>query len=279
MRLFVQIQNIQKLSEHIGTSGALRFVFSYALLKSGVGKSQNLHTLPVGRYRISFENIHDFVGLFSEIFFKDTYYLKRTAEPIRIVDCGANIGISLLYFKMRAPNATVLCFEPNPGARSILLKNIEQNHWTDSVTIKPYALSSSKGTTEFYIKTGSRSGSDASMANVFETASKEASKITVETDTLSTHLTEPVDLLKVDIEGPELVVLEELESVGAFSNIRQIQLEYHYMKGHFTRPLSDVLTVLERNGFKTFVESIASPKDVVNKDTNHTYMVFAWKTT
>lgn len=277
MRLFTQIENIHKLAEHIGVLDALRFGFSYSLLKAFLGTSQELHTLSVGRCRISFENIHDFVGLFSEIFFKDTYYLRKTTEPIRIVDCGANIGISLLYFKMRAPNATVLCFEPNPGARTILEKNIAQNQWSDTVTVLPYALSQSKGTTDFYVKTGSASGSDASMANVFEAHAKKASKISVETDTLSTYLTEPVELLKMDIEGPELVVLEELESAGAFSSIRQIQLEYHYMKGHFTRPLSDLLTLLERNGYRTGVESIALPKHLVNTDNNHAYMVFAWK--
>lgn len=275
MRLFTQIENIHKLAEHIGMSSAFRFVLSYYLLKGRV--SQNLYTIPVGRYRISFENIHDFVGLFSEIFFKDTYYLKKTPGSIRIVDCGANIGISLLYFKMRAPNATVLCFEPNPGARTILEKNIAQNQWFDTVTVLPYALSQSKGTTDFYVKTGSASGSDASMANVFDTHAKKALKISVETDTLSTYLTEPVELLKMDIEGPELVVLEELESAGAFRSVRQIQLEYHYMKGHFIRPLSDLLTLLERNGFKTAVESIASPKQIVSMDNNHAYMVFAWK--
>lgn len=277
MSLLRQIQNSRKLAEEIGYPASIRFGLSYLWHKMSAPKAHVMRTLPVGKYRFSFENMDDFIGLFTEIFLKEAYVLERTQEPVSIIDCGANIGVSLLYFKLRAPNARVTCFEPNPGARTILEKNIRENGWGDSVTVVPFALGAEKGTAQLYLKDTTASGSDASVANYFDTKKSGVTTLPIDVVTLSSYISAPVDLLKIDIEGPELNVLEEIVSAGKITQVTSIQLEYHYIKGHFTRPLSDVLTLLEKNGFKTFVESIASPHHVVQKDVNHAYMMFAWK--
>ena len=277
MNLFRQVQNTRKLAREIGYGASILFSCSYLWCKATSSKKHTIRTLPVGSYRFSFESIDDFIGLFTEIFLKEAYVLERTQKPLSIIDCGANIGVSLLYFKLRAPNARITCFEPNPGARTILEKNIEQNGWGDSVIVVPCALGVEKGTTELYLKDTRASGSDASIANYFDSKKNSVTTISIDVVTLSSYISAPVDLLKIDIEGPELSVLEEIVSAGKIEQVSAIQLEYHYIKNHFTRPLSDVLTLLEQHGFKTFVESIATPHDVVEKDTNHAYMIFAWK--
>jgi FkbM family methyltransferase len=277
MNLFRQLQNTRILAKELGYPASIRFALSYLLLKILSPGIQKIRTLRVGPYLFSFENIDDFIGLFTEIFLKEAYVLARTHEAITVMDCGANIGVSLLYFKLRAPNAQVTCFEPNPGARSILEKNIQQNGWGKSVTVVPCALGSKTGTTTLFVKHTTASGSDASVANYFDTTKGPVSSISVDVVTLSSFIETQVDLLKIDIEGPELEVLEEVAHAGKLAMVSEIQLEYHYIKDHFTRPLVDMLTLLEKAGFMTFVESIALPHHVLHTHKNHAYMVFAWR--
>jgi FkbM family methyltransferase len=44
-----------------------------------------------------------------------------------IIDCGANIGVSLLEWKYRWPMARVICFEPDPFAFELLKTNVDRN--------------------------------------------------------------------------------------------------------------------------------------------------------
>ena len=42
----------------------------------------------------------------------------------KFIDCGANIGISILFFKKQYPDCTIMAFEPNPHAFPLLEKNV-----------------------------------------------------------------------------------------------------------------------------------------------------------
>ena len=53
----------------------------------------------------------------------------------------------------------------------------------------------------------------------------------------------------MDIEGSEQVVLNELEASGALQRVKRIHLEYHHHICHTLDTMSDVLALLERNGF------------------------------
>ena len=208
---------------------------------------------------------------------KEAYYLEPTQKPIQVIDCGANIGVSLLYIKIRAPRAQVICFEPNPPARAVLEKNIEANNWGKEVQVFTYALGKEKGTMNFYVDEREVTSSGGSIAHYLKNKNRKLDSYAVEVDTLSHYIDGPVDFLKMDIEGSEFDVLEELVSQQTLRHIAAIQLEYHYMPGFFTRPLSEILVLLESGGFNTFIESNTPPHAIVGYDTQHTYMIFAWR--
>ena len=42
-----------------------------------------------------------------------------------IIDCGANIGISLIYLKMVLPQSKIIAFEPDPFLFDYLTRNIK----------------------------------------------------------------------------------------------------------------------------------------------------------
>ena len=277
MKLLRFIGYFSQLSALIGPRGASVFAVAFLYRKTFPPREGELATISVGPYTFHFPSVVYFEGLFTEIFFKETYYLARTDKPIRVIDCGANIGVSLLYIKIRAPGARVMCFEPNPAARAVLGKNIAENNWGNDVQVFPYALGKKKGSVEFFVENKVATSSGGSVTKHLEKRGRNLDSSMVEVDILSHYIEGPIDFLKIDIEGGEFDVLEELIAHNTLRYVAQVQLEYHYIPEFFTRTLNEMLTLLETNGFHTFVRSAAMPHQIVGHDTMHTYMIFAWR--
>jgi hypothetical protein len=71
----------------------------------------------------------------------------------------------------------------------------------------------------------------------------------VNTTALSQHIDLTVDFLKMDIEGAEFSVLEELDQAGKLGLIKEMSIEYHHHIHDDSDTLSDLLSILERNNF------------------------------
>jgi len=277
MKLLTYVGYFSRLRALLGLRAACVFALAHARNKLSPPRKGNLARVPVGPYVFYFPSILFFEGLFTEIFFKGTYYLASTQQQIRAIDCGANIGMSLLYIKIRAPQARVLCFEPNPAARAVLEKNIAANGWERDVQVLPYALGKKKGTVDFFVDEEVATSSGGSTLRHRKNKGRHLDTYPVETDTLSRHIDGDIDFLKIDIEGGEFDVLEEMAAQQTLRQVAAVQLEYHFIPACSTRPLSDMLALLESEGFHTFVESNTPPYRVIGHDVWHTYMVFAWR--
>lgn len=103
MKLFRYAARFSQLRSLLGLKAAWAFTLVHLKNKLSPPRGGALAHVPVGPYVFYFPSIDYFVGLFTEIFFKETYSIASTQEPIRVIDCGANIGVSLLYIKIRAP--------------------------------------------------------------------------------------------------------------------------------------------------------------------------------
>ncbi len=140
--------------------------------------------------------------------------LAALVEPGQTVyDVGANIGFfTMLCSRLVGPEGRVFAFEPIPENLATLRHNVALNGLSN-VTIVEQALSSSTGTAEMFVSPWSAFHS----LNV-EGASKQSDhepqegQITVQTVTLDEFAgregVRSPDLLKVDVEGAELIVLE-----------------------------------------------------------------------
>jgi FkbM family methyltransferase len=277
MKLFRFISYFPQLRGIIGFRATCAFALAHIRNKISPPREGKLARVSVGSYVFYFPSLAYFEGLFTEIFFKETYYLAPTQETIRVIDCGANIGVSLLYIKIRAPQARVRCFEPNPAARAVLEKNIGANNWEKEVQVFPYALGKKKGVANFFVEGTVATSSGGSVANHLEKRGRALDSYTVEVDMLSQYINEPVNLLKIDIEGSEFDVLEELAAKNKLRSVALIQLEYHYIPRFFTRTLSEILVLLESEGFHTFVQSAMLPHQIIGHNDMRTCMVFAWR--
>ena len=196
-------------------------------------------------YEVHFFDYHTFATLFEELYVPDVYYFSASSSEPLIVDCGSNIGLSVLYFKRLYPKGRVIAFEPDRATFEMLEQNVKSNNLA-GVTLVKKALYDSVGSVPFYI-------SPEKPGLLVQSTRKEnlaSSQVTsVETEMLSTYLTEPVDFLKMDIEGAEDQVLKDLNESGKLALVREIVLEYH----HHLTPREDKLGVflktLEQTNF------------------------------
>jgi FkbM family methyltransferase len=182
--------------------------------------------------------------MFEEIFVRRDYgFGADTASP-HIIDCGSNIGLSVLFFKKLYPEATVVAFEPDPQAFAVLRANIENNHLT-AVEAHNKAVLDAPGTTEFYVD----AEVPGSLCMSTRTGRHGTRACTVECVALSDYVNGTVDFLKLDIEGAEHVVLEELARKGKLRNIQKMVVEYHHHIDPEEDNLSKILKLLEDHGF------------------------------
>jgi hypothetical protein len=63
--------------------------------------------------------------VFIDVFIEEkNYNLNLPFTPKFIVDCGGNIGLAAIYFKMRYPDAQIVTIEPETNNYELLLRNI-----------------------------------------------------------------------------------------------------------------------------------------------------------
>lgn len=175
--------------------------------------------------------------MYYEIFNNHIFYFKTTKTQPIIIDAGANIGISTIYFKFYYPQSIITSFEPDPDIFDVLQFNINSLELTD-VTALNIALWDKETNIQFY-KEGADSGS-------ILTSNKEEQTTDVTTKRLSSFLRSEVDFLKIDIEGAEVSVLKECKE--QLRNVKNIFVEFHSMD-YNNEDLLEILSILNSAGF------------------------------
>jgi FkbM family methyltransferase len=67
------------------------------------------------------------LDVFEQIFVKQAYRcLLDVSQPRLIVDCGANVGYSSVYFLSKFPGAHVVAIEPDPDNYSVCQRNLSR---------------------------------------------------------------------------------------------------------------------------------------------------------
>ena len=76
------------------------------------------------------------------------YDIKFNSEAPLILDCGSNIGLSIIYFKTHYPKAIIYGFEPDLRVFELLKENLSVFNFSD-VSVYNSAVWSSEGFIEF----------------------------------------------------------------------------------------------------------------------------------
>jgi FkbM family methyltransferase len=188
-----------------------------------------------------------FLFQFQEIFVDQFYKFKTVDSQPVILDCGANIGSSVAYFKKQYPNAKIIAFEADPKIAEILTLNLKNNNLSDVELVNKAVWINDEGI-DF-----ASEGSDGN--SIFG----DGKKTKVESIKLKTILenTHKIAMLKMDIEGAETAVLKDCEH--SLSHVENIFVEYHSFPGQ-VQELGTILDILEKNGFKYFINSAQDRK-------------------
>jgi len=173
------------------------------------------------------------------IFVEGQYSFPTTSFSPRIIDGGANIGLACIYWKQRWPQAQVTAFEADPSIASVLRANLSAAGIVD-VEVVESALSDKEGTLRFQ-----RDGGDAGRLS-------EGGDLEVSAVRLRPYLRQPVDLLKLDIEGAETDVL--LDCADMLDNVARIFVEYHSLVGT-PQQLGELHDLLASSGFRLHVKT------------------------
>ena len=196
-------------------------------------------------YTVRITDGPNFYMQYKDEFIRRIYHFEAERPDPLIIDGGSNMGMSILYFKHVYPTARIIGFEPDPAIFQILEENVTRNG-LDGVTLVNAGLGGETGTISFI--------PDESAGGRF---AKEEGSITVQVKQLSDYLGEPVDFLKLNIEGEELSVLQEAEASGKLQNVRELVLEYHGWANGEQR-IGEILNLLDRNGFRYLVHDFDS---------------------
>ncbi len=182
-----------------------------------------------------------FLSAYREIFDNEIYKFKTDVKNPLILDCGANIGLSIIYFKKLYPESKIIAFEPDFKIYEILKYNLSSFQFLD-VEIINKGLSNKAGEADFYSE-----GADAGRIVLKEDA---ADTIKIETIRLIDYLKEPIDFLKIDIEGIEYDVL--FDSKDYLKNVRNLFVEYHSFFGK-EQNFDKILEIIKAVGFRHYI--------------------------
>lgn len=189
--------------------------------------------------------------LYQDLFVHRIYHFESDKPNPRIIDAGSNNGMSILYFKHVYPDATVIGFEPDPHLYRYLQENLKLNNLSQ-VELHQAGLSGTEGQLEFHsdgligsslLDRGDRSDDNWTTSSVPVIRMRE-------------FLREPVDFMKMNIEGAEWDVLHDCEDL--LSNINEMVIEYHHLP-EIPRTLHRILTVLHEQGFEYAVSDYGLP--------------------
>jgi len=185
-------------------------------------------------------------------------------NPI-IFDIGAHEGQSILFFSKLFPDAFIYSFEPDPDTFKIL-----SNITSENLKLENIALSDKTGETSFYknsishtnslFKVNHNSKDSISISNA-KSENNETffnglnQEIKVKTSTLDFYISsnniKTIDLLKIDVQGAEVNVLN-----GAFSSLQKTKcviLEISFYDYYETQTsFFDIEKILSPMGFKLY---------------------------
>ncbi|SRR6266496_5315687 len=219
----------------------------------------NHNSITLFHHKIFFHRRNEFLHGLNEIFI-DEIYKTKLPEKVRIIDCGAHIGLSVIYLKRICPSAFITAFEPDEKNFDLLKQNIQSFQLQD-VNLRKEAV--------WIANTELNFSNEGTMASKIETG-KSPSGSKVKAIRLNDIINEKIELLKLDIEGAEYKVMKDIEN--KLSLVENIFLEYH---GNFyqNNELIELLQILKRNQFTFYIKEAhpSYPTPFYRENTNRDY--------
>lgn len=155
----------------------------------------------------------------------DALYLDEAAafdtdrRSPRIIDVGADIGLSTLWLATVHPDARITAIERDPATFALLQRNLSDNGLTHV---------------------------DARLA----TTASPSHRVDVPSIRLSDLVDGPIDLLRFDQHGAELDAITDLVDSGAIESVRCIAMEFHHADPDAAERLQQIYALLDSVAYR-----------------------------
>ena len=150
---------------------------------------------------------------------------KMQEDALRIIDAGANVGYTSLYFLSAFRRASLIAIEPDTANYKMLESNLRCCQSPSSVETLQAALLSRPGISVTIDRQGGDK-KDWSFSVTPTLTSTGVSSITVG-ELLVRSGWEQIDILKIDIEGSEADVFSEQADLSYLQRTRLVMVEIH----------------------------------------------------
>lgn len=210
---------------------------------------------------------------------RNTQYDEQTGKVLQLtpgnyVDVGCHTGAILREMLNVSPTGKHMAFEPLPHLAELLRKQFPE------VDVHQVALSDTAGETSFQFarKFAGRSG----MKVIDYPGETDVETITVEKNTLDALIDHPIDVIKIDVEGAELEVLN-----GAKGTLRSqkplVIFEHGAAARHYGTTSNDIYDLFADCGLDVYLISdwLRSKKELTRErfhkesTTRHWYFIAA----
>lgn len=148
------------------------------------------------------------------------HFLKAVKPGMKVLDIGAHCGYYTLLASMLAgAKGEVHAFEPNPSHLTNLRRSLIMNGYYNT-KIHQIGLSNKNEEVTLYIP-------EAGGASIVNPGSEHQQEVKIKTVILSEYLPpQKIDVLKIDIDGSEPLIMDDIFKIINQSGNMQIFLEY-----------------------------------------------------
>lgn len=190
--MLAYLHYFNKLRKHLGFKNALNAFSAIKITRTGSIKL-NFLKYP---FVIRLDRMAD-SSTFNEVILRKEYDINLPITPMRIIDGGANIGLTSVFFANKYPDAGIVAVEPDSGNFALLKENIR--HYSNITPLKT-AVWSRK--TNLMIVDHGR-GDNSYMVEETELNNDFTFHGTSVMDMMRQQQWDTIDVLKLDIEGSE----------------------------------------------------------------------------
>jgi FkbM family methyltransferase len=169
------------------------------------------------------------------------------------VDVGANIGIvSLIASKAVGKTGVVYAVEALPETRAHLQKNLEINK-ADNVCVLPFALLDENREVEFFSSTDGNIGGSSLSSDGHKSSGTKVQGRSFDS-LISDGTIKECDVLKMDIEGAEILALKGMSKLFAGEKPRAVMIEVSdELLNQFGAKPDDVTGFFVEHGYSWYV--------------------------
>ena len=182
--------------------------------------------------------------------YESELFRSKAKTDMTIIDIGANLGYyTAIASRLTGDNGLVIAFEPEPNFFKLLSRNISRNNMKNAICFE-IAVAEKNGLTNLYLSNENKGHNSIIRSEELKTSTQV--KTTTLDDFLFYQKITKVDIIKMDIEGAEILALEGMKN----TLMKHLPLLFLEFSPHsiikLNRNPADFLSTLRKIGYSVF---------------------------